>query len=158
MFGPAVLSFLYDSALNCSINRTSFSKNKRMSLTLYFNMAIRSIPIPKAKPVYLSGSILQLLKTAGSTIPQPIISTQPVYLQMLQPSPPQSEQEMSISAEGSVKGKYDGLSLMRVSCPNISLAKYNNVWRKSANDTFSSIYNPSTFRGKWPGWAAFVVP
>ena len=43
--------------------------------------------------------------TAGSTMPHPRISTHPVCLQKEQPSPPQMLQLMSISADGSVKGK-----------------------------------------------------
>ena len=93
------------AAVNCFKNRTSFSLNKRISLMPYFSMAGRSIPIPKAKPVYLLGSILQFCKTLGCTMPQPKISTQPVFLQILQPTPPQIKQLTSISALGSVKGK-----------------------------------------------------
>ena len=45
------------------------------------------------------------LIVVGGAIPQPKISTQPVYLQTLQPVPPQIKQLISISALGSVKGK-----------------------------------------------------
>src|SRR5580698_1863430 len=96
------------SVLNCFKKRTSFSENKRRSRITHFKLAIRSIPIPKAKPVYFLLSMPQFSSTLGSTMPQPKISTQPVYLHILQPSPLQIVQEMSISADGSVKGKYDG--------------------------------------------------
>src|SRR5210317_1325981 len=106
-------------------------------------MVMRSIPIPKAKPVYFLLSILQSSSTFGSTIPQPNISSQPVYLQTLQPLPPQIVQLTSISALGSVKGKYDGRNLIFVSAPNNSFAKCSKVCFKSANETFSSTYKPS---------------
>src|SRR5574344_152355 len=107
-------------------------------------MAIRSMPIPNANPVYIVGSMLQFFKTLGSTIPQPRISSHPVPLQTGQPLPPHIEHEISISAEGSVKGKYEGRKRICVSFPNISLAKYNNVCFKSANETLVSTYKPST--------------
>ena len=84
-------------------------KIKRRSFTPYFSIAALSIPIPKAKPVYFLLSILHASRTFGCTIPQPNISSQPVYLQTLQPFPPQILQLTSISAEGSVNGKYEGL-------------------------------------------------
>src|SRR3989338_1364668 len=40
---------------NCFKKRTSFSEYKRRSLTLNLSWALRSIPIPKAKPLYASG-------------------------------------------------------------------------------------------------------
>ena len=94
--------------LNCFKKRTSFSVNKRRSLIWFLSMAIRSMPIPKAKPVYLVESMPQFSRTFGSTMPAPPISTQPLYLQTLQPLPPQIRQEMSISALGSVNGKNEG--------------------------------------------------
>ena len=60
---------------------------------------------PNANPVYVLLSIPQLSNTLGCTIPQPNISTHPVFLQTLQPVPPQIRQLISISALGSVKGK-----------------------------------------------------
>ena len=38
-------------------------------------------------------------------MPQPSTSSQPLWLQTRQPSPPQMTHSMSTSAEGSVKGK-----------------------------------------------------
>src|SRR5918999_5098876 len=72
---------------NCSRTRTSFSKNLRRSGTPCLSMAMRSIPIPKAKPCTRSGSYPLSLtnpNTFGSTIPEPRISIQPVPLQIEQ--------------------------------------------------------------------------
>src|ERR1700744_2885258 len=96
------------SVLNWSRKRTSFSENKRKSRITYFKLAILSMPIPNAKPVYFLLSMPQFSNTLGSTMPQPKISTQPVYLHILQPAPLQMVHEISISADGSVNGKYDG--------------------------------------------------
>lgn len=71
-----------------------------------------------------------MFKTFGSTIPQPKISTQPVYLHILQPFPPHIEHDISISADGSVKGKYDGRSLILVFKPKISFAKIREALDK----------------------------
>src|ERR1035437_4360695 len=107
-------------------------------------IAIRSIPIPKANPLYCLLSILQLSSTAGSTIPQPKISTQPAPLHILQPPPLQKGQEISISALISVNGKKEGRKRICVSSPNISFEKYKSVCFRSVNDTFLSMYKPST--------------
>src|SRR3569623_250716 len=128
------------SVWNCLRKRTSFSENKRKSRITYFKLVILSIPIPKAKPVYFLLSMLQFSKTFGSTMPQPKISTQPVYLHILQPGPPHMVQLMSISADGSVNGKYDGLKRTLVPSPYNSCTKWYNVCFRSAKDTFSSIY------------------
>lgn len=93
------------AASNSERKRTSFSENIRRSLTRYLRFVIRSIPIPNAYPVYSLESMPQASRTLGSTIPHPRISTHPVPLQKAQPLPPQMLQEMSISADGSVKGK-----------------------------------------------------
>src|ERR1700761_6146290 len=95
----------YTAPVNCFRKRKSFSLNKRRSLIWYFNIVIRSTPIPNAKPVYFLLSMPQLSNRFGCTIPQPKISTQPVCLQTLQPLPPQIKQLISISALGSVNGK-----------------------------------------------------
>src|ERR1019366_9154177 len=109
--------------LNCFKNRTSFSINKRRSFTWYLSRVILSIPIPKAKPEYFLGSSLQFSSTAGSTIPQPPISTQPLYLQIGHPFCPQTKHDISTSALGSVKGKNEGRNRISVFRPNISCAK-----------------------------------
>ena len=80
-----------------------------MSLTPYFNIAILSTPRPKAKPEYVSESILQFLITLGFTIPHPKISS---HLP--------SADKISTSADGYVKGKYEGLNLIFESFPNRS--------------------------------------
>src|SRR5258708_34726227 len=96
---------IYKAPVNCFKNFKSFSLNKRRSFIWYFNIVILSMPIPKAKPEYLSLSIPQFSNSLGCAIPQPKISTQPVCLQTLQPAPPHIKQLISISALGSVKGK-----------------------------------------------------
>src|SRR3954471_1426979 len=95
----------FQAEVNCFRNRTSFSENNLKSLMRYLSIVIRSMPMPKAKPVYFLESILQLSSTLGSTMPQPRISTQPVCLQTLQPVPPHIMHVTSISADGSVNGK-----------------------------------------------------
>src|ERR1700692_2053021 len=91
-------SVLYVAETNCLRKRRSFCEYSRRSLTRYFNWQILSIPMPKAKPVYLLGSILKFCNTFGCTIPLPRISTHPVCLQTLHPVPPQIRQLISISA------------------------------------------------------------
>ena len=83
----------------------------------YFNIAVRSIPIPNAKPLYSSESIPQFSSTFLFTIPAPKISIQPVPLQSLQPFPPHSKQLQSTSTEGSVNGKYEGRRRVFVPSP-----------------------------------------
>ena len=65
------------------------------------------MPRPNAKPLYLLESILQLSRTIGFTNPQPSISSHFPSLD-----------NMSTSAEGSVKGKYEGLNLNSIPSPN----------------------------------------
>src|ERR1700750_2518813 len=84
-----------------------------MSETPYFIIAMRSTPMPKAKPETFFGSCpgcssATKPKTAGSTMPQPSSSIQPECLHLRQPLPPQKMQEICTSALGSVKGKNDG--------------------------------------------------
>ena len=76
-----------------------------MSLMPYFNMVIRSIPIPKAKPLYSKELILQASKTLGWTMPQPNTSYQPVPFVRRRFSSVSNPAQISISALGSVKGK-----------------------------------------------------
>ena len=78
-----------------------------MSVTPYFNIAILSIPNPKAIPLYLFESILQFSRTFGFTIPHPKISNHFV-----------SSNRTSTSAEGSVNGKYEGRNLTSTFLPN----------------------------------------
>src|SRR5690606_7630099 len=123
----------------------SFSENSRKSLISYLRFVIRSIPIPKANPLYFLLSMPQFSNTLGSTIPHPKISTQPLPLHKVQPAPLQMEQEISISADGSVNGKYEGLKRTLVPSPYSSCTKKNRVCFRSAKDTSSSTYNPSTW-------------
>ena len=77
-----------------------------MSLTPCFNMAILSIPNPNANPLYLSEFILQFSRTIGFTMPQPSTSNHfPSF------------DNISTSADGSVKGKYEGRNLNSTSLP-----------------------------------------
>ena len=64
-------------------------------------MAILSIPSPKARPLYLSESIEQFSNTFGLITPQPNTSSHFPSLDRI-----------STSADGSVKGKYDGRNLI----------------------------------------------
>src|ERR1700753_304116 len=105
------------SVSNCPRKRTSFSENKRRSRITYFKLVILSIPIPNSKPVYTLLSMPQFSKTFGSTMPQPKISTQPLYLHILQPAPLQMVHDTSISADGSVNGKYEGRKRTLVPSP-----------------------------------------
>src|SRR5690606_26828249 len=111
------------SVSNCAKNRISFSENSRKSLISYLRLVIRSIPIPKAKPLYFLLSIPQLSNTLGSTIPHPKISTHPLPLHIVQPTPLHIEQDISISAEGSVNGKYEGRKRTFVPSPYNSCTK-----------------------------------
>ena len=76
-----------------------------MLLMPYLSMAMRSTPMPNAKPVYSSGSMPQFSRTRRLTMPAPRTSIQPVPLHSEQPLPPQTWQETSTSTDGSVNGK-----------------------------------------------------
>lgn len=56
----------------------------RMSSTLWRNISIRSMPNPKANPLYFSGSTPQATSTRGLTMPQPPSSIQPSEEQVRQ--------------------------------------------------------------------------
>ena len=58
-----------------------------------------------------------LVRTFGWTIPHPPSSSHPVRPHVLQPAPLQNTHVMSYSAEGSVKGKYEGRSREEMSPP-----------------------------------------
>ena len=77
----------------------------RMVGMLYFKIASRSIPMPKANPEYFLESMPFISSTLGFTMPAPSTSIQPVPLHSEQPLPPQAKQETSTSTLGSVKGK-----------------------------------------------------
>ena len=94
-----------------------------MSLTPYFIIAMRSTPIPKAKPEIFFGSYAGCLSaakanTAGSTIPHPSSSIHPDCFHFRQPLPPQKMQLICTSAEGSVNGKNEGKKRVFTAEPN----------------------------------------
>src|SRR2546425_2887473 len=97
------------------------------------SIAMRSGPMPHAKPVYFSLSTLQFSSTAGCTMPEPRISIQPVCLQAAQPEPPQIWHCTSISADGSVNGKYDGRNRTFVAGEKMRRANVASVALKSTN-------------------------
>ena len=99
--------------------------------------------MPHANPVYFSLSSLQFSRTAGWTIPEPRISIQPVCLQAAQPEPPQIWHCTSISADGSVNGKYDGRNRTLVVGEKMRRANVASVALKSTNVIPSSTANPS---------------
>src|SRR5262245_60858104 len=88
---------LHESLANWDRKRSSPSKSRRRSGKPYFRSATRSIPRPKAKPVYSSGSIATPWRTLGWTMPAPMISIQPEPLHLPQPAPPQKMQLIETS-------------------------------------------------------------
>src|SRR6266540_4315989 len=132
-----------DHPANCRRKRTSLSEKSRMSGMPCRVIAMRSGPMPQAKPVYFSGSTPQFSSTAGCTIPDPRISIHPVCLQAGQPLPLQSWHCTSISAEGSVNGKYDGRNRTAVSRVKKRRAKVASVALRSTNVMPSSTARPS---------------
>src|SRR5580704_5862235 len=94
-----------------------------ISLMPYFIMAMRSMPMPKAKPEIFFGSYAGCFSaakanTAGSTLPHPSNSIQPDCLHFRQPLPPQKMQLICTSALGSVNGKKDGKKRVFTDEPN----------------------------------------
>ena len=59
------------------------------------------MPLPNAKPMWRSGSRPKFATTVGCTCPEPDTSSQ-------RPASGPVSKRMSISADGSVNGKYDG--------------------------------------------------
>src|SRR5436190_22426477 len=94
-----------------------------MSSIEYINAVIRSRPKPNAKPEYTVGSTPQARRTFGWTMPLPPSSIHPEPLHGRQrslsnlPVPWHLKHEKSNSADGSVKGKYDGRKRVCVSSP-----------------------------------------
>ncbi len=84
-------------------------------------------------------------------MPQPAISSQPVCLQMRQPLPPQNTHDMSTSAEGSVKGKYEGRSRIARSRSKKACRKPCSTAFMLAKLMFSSTTRPSSWwnMGEW---------
>ncbi len=120
----------------------SFSWKTRMSRIPYFKAAIRAGPIPKANPVKRSGSYPTFSRTAGSTIPAPMISSQSVS--SVDPSGRVMSRFTSTSADGSVKGKKEGRNLTCVPGPQKSLANSARVALKSTKVIPSSTTRPSS--------------
>ena len=78
-------------------------------------------------------------------MPQPNTSNQPVWLQTRQPSPPHITHSISASAEGSVKGKYEGRKRTdKSSCSKNFCKKSIKIALRSVKETFSSTIKPST--------------
>src|SRR5699024_5058970 len=97
---------------NAEVKRMSPSTMSRMSRTSCANISVRSIPSPKAQPLWTFGSIPAVTSTRGLTTPQPPISIHPSLEQVRHgafgsptEAPRQTKHCMSTSAEGSVKGK-----------------------------------------------------
>src|SRR5699024_546137 len=109
----------------------------------YLSIAIRSGPIPNANPLYIFGSYPAIDSTSGCTIPAPKISIQPDCLQTEHPDPEQTLQDISISTDGSVKGKKLGRKRISRSLPKIAFANVSKVPFKSLIRTSLSTYNPS---------------
>ena len=119
-------------------------------------MAMRSTPMPKAKPEIFAGlyassaglilrrASVTLAKTAGSTIPQPSSSIQPDCLHLRHPEPAQKMHEICTSALGSVKGKKLGKKRVFTPEPNSAFMAWSSVPFRSENVMFVSTHNPST--------------
>ena len=102
-------------------------------------------PMPNANPEYLFESIPLASSTLGSTMPQPMISSQPVPLQTLQPLPPQRLHDTSTSADGSVKGKYGGnfLQYGKVEICGVNTSKLKVLSEKEKRALLNTIKNGS---------------
>src|SRR3989338_6286203 len=106
---------------------------------------MRSTPIPKAKPLYFPLGYPTFLKTLGWIKPQPKISSQPLPPQTLQRPEGRGTrdegrhiiQEISSSAEGSVKGKKCGRKRILISGQKSFPAKRVNTPFRSEKLTAS---------------------
>ncbi len=117
--------------------------------TDYYNF--EALNIPKANPVWISGSYPTNPYTAGSIMPQPRISSQPDPLHTRQPDPPQMTQRMSTSADGSVNGKKLGRNRSGFPGPNIIPQNSVRSPLRSAIVMSRSTAKPSTWwnMGLW---------
>ncbi|MNV54889.1 hypothetical protein D3C71_1471030 [compost metagenome] len=110
----------------------------------YFSMAMRSRPMPQAKPWYSSGSSPPERSTFGWTMPQPRISIQSV------PSPnltigPERSHWISTSKDGSVKGKKDGRKrIVTDGTSKKALQNSSKTQRMLPTFDFLSMTRPST--------------
>ena len=133
------------AAVNCCKNLTSFSLNNRISLIPYFSNAGRSIPIPNAKPVYLlwiDAAVLQHLGMNHSAT------------QNFKPARSfTNTASFTITKQATDIHFGTGLGKRKITWPETDfhilakhfLHKKIKVCFRSANETFSSIYNPSTW-------------
>ena len=124
-----------------------------ISSILYFIIANLVKPRPKAKPVYLSGSMPPSFNTLGWTIPHGQSSNQPEFLHVGQPTPPHTVHEQSSSNPGSVNGKYPGLSLTLTSSLNTSFSIPSIVYIRLDIEMFSPITIPSNWKNVF-SWQA----
>src|SRR5690606_19130124 len=136
---PAVGNLHQQASIpNGNVNRTSPSTMSRMSGMPLRNCSVRSRPMPKANPLYTSGSTPHARSTFGLTMPQPPHSTQP--------GPPFfSSNHTSTSADGSVNGKKCGRSRVRAFSPNTPRANASSVPLRSAIVRPLSTARPSTW-------------
>src|SRR5579863_8116989 len=116
---------------------------RRISLMPYLIIAMRSIPMPKANPEYIVGSMPLERNTLGCTMPVPSSSIQRVCLHTEHPVV-QKGHEASISNPGSTKGKNPGRTrISNVSLSNILRKKVCAVANKLLTDIFLSTNNIS---------------
>src|SRR6185437_3404722 len=135
---------------NCSRKRRSPEYSRPISLMPYFIIAIRSTPMPKAKPEIFFGSYAGCLprtnsNTVGFTMPQPSNSIQPECLHLRQPLPPQKMQLICTSALGSVNGKNEGKNRVLTDEPNSAFIAWSSVPFRSLKVTLASTQSPSTW-------------
>jgi len=117
----------------------------RRSGNPYFRNAIRSMPIPNAKPCHSSVSSPAIASTFWSTSPAPRISIQPECLHTTQPAPSHRKQDTSTSTLGSVNGKKLVRNRVSRSAPNSDRAKYASVPLRSPSVMPRSTTRPSTW-------------
>src|SRR4051812_40452867 len=134
-----------DAHQNCLSTRRSPSQSARMSGMSWRSCAARSSPQPNANPDQRSGSTPTFSNTCGSTTPAPPISSQPLYLQVRQPEPPQIPQETSGSIDGSVNGKKCVRNRTRRSGPKSARITWSSVPFRSASVIPASTARPSNW-------------
>ena len=110
--GAPVVLGSFASSISMQSGAPTFGTPEALLSTFAIGQLCRRLGLPLRCGGHLTAS-----KTAGCTIPEPMISIQPVRLQAEQPDPSQMKQLTSTSAEGSVNGKYDGRNRVRVVGP-----------------------------------------
>ena len=78
-------------------------------------------------------------------MPLPRSSSQPLYLQTLQPEPWHTTHASSSSSDGSVNGKWWGRHCSAEFAPKNDRAKYSSVPLRSLTAIPSSMQSPSTW-------------